>query len=135
MTVAWKRGLPKPKLPCENLSPLPSQKSQKKFVRRKSHWGSWSFWRSSIKGFSLAFSVMDFSLGVPVKEFSLGFSVIDSSSSVFDSFFGSPVLFSRYAPIFFIKACYLFFFIKRRCCILHYIFKKTFTLNNSFNVF
>ena len=50
-------------------------------------------------------------------------------SSVIDSPVGLSVLFFWYAGTFLSKGATTFF-IKNRCSVLHYIFKKTFTLNN-----
>ena len=62
-------------------------------------------------------------------------SVIGSSKgySVIDSSIGLSVLFFQYAGTFLSKGTTTFF-IKNRCSVLHYIFKKTFTLNNQFNM-
>ena len=58
-------------------------------------------------------------------------SVIGSSSesSIIDSSLGSSVLFLELAIIFY-QNVLPFFFTKNRCSVLHYVFKKNFTLNN-----
>ena len=110
-----------------------NQSAKKRFLRRKSYWGSWNYWGSSVIGSSLTSLLILFSLTSSVILFSLGFSVIGS-------FLQSDGLFKRVlswviSPLFpvcwyfFIKRCYHFFLLKQIFC-LHYIFKKTFTSNN-----
>ena len=62
--VAWKRRLPRPKFLFENLSPSSTlsytitKKPKRVNLRRKSHWGSWSSWGSSLIALSLGFTVI-----------------------------------------------------------------------------
>ena len=59
--VTWKRGLYRPKLSFENLSPLPAlsytitKKQKVVFLQHRSHWGSWGSWESSLIGFIFRF--------------------------------------------------------------------------------
>ena len=140
------------------------KKPKKNFLLRKSQWRSWNSWGSSLIGFFLGFSVTAPFLkilrdGVLIKilfdrflimflinRFLFSFlsrrfifrvlsdrvffesSVTGSSlgSSVIDSSLGSSVLFLKRATT---------FSVKKKCSVLHYIFKKNFTLNNQFNPF
>ena len=63
-------------------------------------------------------------------------SVIGSSSrsSVIDFSFGSPVVFFRHVAIFY-QNVLLLFFIKNRCSVLYYLFKRKFTLKISLTRF
>ena len=62
--AAWKRSLPRPKFFFENKSPSSTlsytitKKSKRVNLRRKSHWGSWSAWGSSLITLSLGFTVV-----------------------------------------------------------------------------
>ena len=62
--AAWKRSLPRPKFFFENKSPSSTlsytitKKSKRVNLRRKSHWGSWSSWGSSLITLSLGFTVV-----------------------------------------------------------------------------
>ena len=62
--VAWKRSLSRPKFffeifsPSSTLSYTIPKKPERGNLRRKSHWGSWSSWVSSLIVLSLGFTVV-----------------------------------------------------------------------------
>ena len=126
--VAWKQGLPKPKLFFEDLSPLSclsytiTIKPKRVNLRRKSHWGSWSSWGSPLIALSLGFTMISllfrflidrilfrvlsdriFFESSGTGSFSLGYAIIDSS--LHQCSFSAMLLF-------FIKLCYYFFLSK-----------------------
>ena len=125
--VAWKRRLPRPKFLFENLSPSSTlsytitKKPKRVNLRRKSHWGSWSSWGSSLIALSLGFTVIRvlfrflidrilfrvlsdrvFFESSEIVSSEIGFAVIDS--------YLHPCSFSSMSLFFFIKSCYNFFF-------------------------
>ena len=133
--VAWKRSLPRPKFFFENLSPSSTlsytitKKPKRVNLRRKSHWGSWSSWGSSLIALSLGFTVIRvlfrflidrilfrvlsdrvFFESSEIGSSSLGYAVIDSS--LHQSSFSA-------ISLFFLSNRVTNFFIKNRCFILH----------------
>ena len=132
--VAWKQGLPRPKLFFEDLSPLSclsytiNIKPKRVNLRRKSHWGSWSSWGSPLIALSLGFTVLSvlfrflidrilfrvlsdriFFESSEIGSSSLGYAVIDSS--LHQCSFSAMSLFYHLVL--------LLFFIKNRCFVLH----------------
>ena len=133
--VAWKRSLPRPKFFFENLSPSSTlsytitKKPKRVNLWRKSHWGSWSSWGSSLIALSLGFTVMKilfmflierilfmvlsdrvFFESSEIRSPSLGFAVIDFSLH--------QCSFSA-VSLFFYQFVLPLFFIKKICFVLH----------------
>ena len=133
--VAWKQSLPRPKFFFENLSPSSTlsytitKKPKRVNLRRKSHWGSWSSWGSSLIALSLGFTVMRvlfmflierilfmvlsdrvFFESSEIRSPSLGFAVTDFSLH--------QCSFSA-VSLFFLSIRVTTLFIKNRCLVLH----------------
>ena len=62
--VAWRQSLPRPKCFFENFCPSSTlsytitKKPKRVYLLRKSHWGSWSCWWSSLIALSFGFTVI-----------------------------------------------------------------------------
>ena len=143
--VTWKRGLHRPKLSFENLSSLPTlsytitRMSKRVFLQQRSHWGSWSSWESSLKGFTFRFHsdrvlfrffINRIPFRVVRNRVFFESSVINLETEVIDSSLGHQCSFCAMPLLFFVKSCYYFFLIKNRCSVLQYILKKKFKLIN-----
>ena len=130
--VAWKRSFPRPKLFFENLSPsftlsyTITKKLKRVNLRRKSHWESWSSWRSPSIALPLGFTVMRVLFGFLIER--ILFRVPRDRAFFFrvdsNRFFSLSMLFSRHVAIFFIKSCYYFFCQKQIFCFAFIIILK-----------
>ena len=124
--VAWKRSFPRPKLFFENLSPsftlsyTITKKLKRVNLRRKSHWESWSSWRSPSIALPLGFTVMRVLFGFLIEM--ILFRVPRDRAFFFrvdsNRFFSLSMLFSRHVAIF-LSNHVTTFFVKNRYFVLH----------------
>ena len=130
--LAWKWSLPRPNVSYECLSPSPTlsytiiKKKTRAFYNEKVIEGP----EAPEGPLRVLFRFLSDRVLLRVLSDKILFesSVIGSSSgsSVIHSFLGPSVLLFQL----FIETCYYYFFNKSRCSVLHYIFKKNFTLKN-----
>ena len=116
--VAWKQSLPRTKLFFENLSPSSTlsytitKKPKRVNLRHKSHWESWSSWRSSLIALSLGFTVIRVLLRFLVERILfrvLSNRVFFESSEIGCSSLRYPVIDSSLLQCFFPPCRYFFY--------------------------
>ena len=123
--MAWKRSLIWRFFPVTHSLIYCNEKAKESVLWRKSHWGSWNSWVSSVKVFSLGFPVIRSFIDFSVIGSSLWSPVIGSSkgSSVINSSLGLSVLFFRPAGTFFYQKV-ISLFLSKAVVLFYIMFSK-----------